>query len=188
MSPTVRSRQAIQCLQQCPIHAGYAAEPPMQPFASIHVHHSTSLPFRFFGRAAELQLLTKALETPDVSLVAFIGPGGQGKTAIVQHWLEPPAGVASLVDGVFLWSFYRGKDGDLCLRQLLADVTGNAAASNVSASYCVDRLLEALRGRRWVVVLDGLEVVQYEVGPWFGRVTHPELGRLLEELASAPLP
>ena len=60
----------------------------MQPFGSIHVHHCTSLPFRFFGRDAELALLNTALQTPDVSLVAFLGPGGQGKTAIVQHWLE----------------------------------------------------------------------------------------------------
>src|SRR5262249_10682488 len=40
----------------------------------------------------------------------------------------------------------------------------------------------------WVVVLDGLEVVQHETGPWLGRLTHPELGRLLEELASGPSP
>jgi hypothetical protein len=36
-------------------------------------------------------------------------------------------------------------------------------------------------------VLDGVEVAQYESGPWQGRFLHPELGRLLEELASAPM-
>src|SRR5262249_27413249 len=41
---------------------------------------------------------------------------------------------------------------------------------------------------RWAVVLDGTEVVQHEGGAWFGRFVHPELGRLLEELASGPLP
>jgi hypothetical protein len=45
-----------------------------------------------------------------------------------------------------------------------------------------------LRGRRWVVLLDGAEVVQYETGAWAGRFLHPELGRLLEELASEPQP
>ncbi|MCI0457626.1 MAG: hypothetical protein L0Z62_11700 [Gemmataceae bacterium] len=38
------------------------------------------------------------------------------------------------------------------------------------------------------MVLDGSEVVQHESGPWFGRFVHPELGRLVEELASEPLP
>src|SRR5262249_20584681 len=49
-------------------------------------------------------------------------------------------------------------------------------------------LLPVLRRERWALVLDGAEVVQYETGPWFGRFVHPELGRLLEELAGAPLP
>src|SRR5262249_50667656 len=41
---------------------------------------------------------------------------------------------------------------------------------------------------RWAVVLDGAEVAQHEEGPWHGRFVHPELGRLLEELASEATP
>jgi hypothetical protein len=59
---------------------------------------------------------------------------------------------------------------------------------DVSATYCVDHLLPVLRRERWALVLDGTEVAQHDHGPWFGRFMHPELGRLLEELASAPLP
>ena len=59
---------------------------------------------------------------------------------------------------------------------------------DASASYCVDRLLPILRRERWALVLDGAEVAQHETGAWFGRFLHPELGRLLEELASEPLP
>src|SRR5262249_10269144 len=142
--------------------------------------------FRFFGRAAELHALDEALAATDVSLVALLGLGGQGKTAIVQEWLERLGGEPARAEGVFLWSFYRGKDAGLWLRQLLADVAGTVPTADVSASYCVDRLLELLRCRRWAVVLDGLEVVQYDTGAWFGRVIHPELGRLLGELSSAP--
>ncbi len=155
---------------------------------SLHVHHCTSVPYKFFGRTAELHLLHEALASAAVSLVALIGPGGQGKTAIVQHWLSELSSRPSTADGVVLWSFYRGKDGDLCLRQLLADVTGAAVLPEASASYCVDKLLSLLRHDRWVVVLDGLEVVQYESGPWLGRLIHPELGRLLEEIAIEPSP
>lgn len=168
------------------------------------IHHCTSHPLRFFGRAAELALLDSALAGNEPSVVAMIGPGGQGKTAIVQHWLsrlllpsEPEASAkeegkslanASGSDGVFLWSFYRGKDSDLCLREMLAYADGLDKAPDVSASYCVDKLLPILTRERWALVLDGAEVVQHEQGAWHGRFVHPELGRLLEELASVPLP
>jgi hypothetical protein len=152
------------------------------------VHHSTPNPLRFFGRVAELTLLDEALKGGDASTVALVGPGGQGKTAIVQHWLGQAADKIQELDGVFFWSFYRGKDSDLCLRQLLAYAERQSEPPEVAASYCVDRLVPILRRERWALVLDGTEVVQHEAGAWFGRFLHPELGRLLEELASAPLP
>ncbi len=152
------------------------------------IRHCTSQPLRFFGRQQELALLDEALHGQGPSVVALVGPGGQGKTAIVQHWLHGLAGQLDRVDGLFLWSFYRGKDSDLCLRELLAYAEGLERPPEVSASFCVDRLLPILRRERWALVLDGAEVVQHEQGEWFGRFVHPELGRLLDELASAPLP
>jgi hypothetical protein len=152
------------------------------------IHHATSLPLHFVGRRAELALLDAAAGLDGPSVVAMVGPGGQGKTAIAQRWLAGLRERAGAVDGLFLWSFYRGKDSDLCLRQLLAYAEGLQGPPEVSASYCVDRLLPRLRNERWAVVLDGTEVVQHEQGDWFGRFIHPELGRLLEELASASTP
>jgi len=152
------------------------------------IHHCTSQALHFFGRAAELALLDQAVAGGEPSVAAMVGPGGQGKTAIVQHWLGRCAGRPRPLDGIFLWSFYRNKDSDSCLRELLAYAEGMAQAPEVSASYCVDRVLQVLRREQWALVLDGTEVVQHETGLWFGRFIHPELGRLLEELASAPLP
>src|SRR5579884_817352 len=142
---------------------------------AIRILHSTSQPYRFFGRDAELALLDQALDDRQTSLVALIGPGGQGKTAIVQHWLESFVTGRRQADGVFLWSFYRGKDVDRCLRELYAFAVGLEVAPDVSASYCVDHTLPALQQRRLVIVLDGTEVVQYDSGAWFGRFLHPEL-------------
>lgn len=152
------------------------------------LQHCTSMPYRFFGREAELRVLAEALEGAAPTLVAFVGPGGQGKTAIVQHWLETLAQGGTTPAGLFLWSFYRGKDADHFLRELYAYAEGLDHPPDVSASYCVDHLVPLLRRERWALVLDGTEVVQYDEGPWFGRFLHPELGRLLEELASAPAP
>jgi hypothetical protein len=154
----------------------------------VRIHHCTSEPFRFFGRDSELNLLDRALVGGDPSVVALVGPGGQGKTAIVQHWLERIVNADNRPDGVFLWSFYRGKDADLCLRELYAYAEGLDQVPDVAASFCVDRLLSNLRHERWAVIFDGTEVVQYDAGSWRGRFVHPELGRLVEELASATMP
>ncbi len=148
------------------------------------IHHCTPYPTRFFGRAAELAQLDCALGGGEPSVIAMIGPGGQGKTAIAQHWL----GRLGPCDGIFLWSFYRGKDSDLCLREMLAYAEGLDKPPDVSASWCVDKLVQILQKERWALVLDGAEVVQHEQGAWFGRFVHPELGRLLEELASVAIP
>ncbi|MBL8800115.1 MAG: ATP-binding protein [Planctomycetia bacterium] len=158
------------------------------PPRSVRIHHCTSEPYRFFGRAAELALLDRALAGEPPSVVALVGPGGQGKTAIMQHWLERLLARPDRPDGLFLWSFYRGKDADLCLREMLAYAEGLDQPPEVAASFAVDRLLAVLRRERWAVVLDGTEVAQYDSGPWQGRFVHPELGRLLEELAAEPLP
>jgi tetratricopeptide (TPR) repeat protein len=152
------------------------------------IYHCTSEPYRFFGRSAEMALLDRALHGGAESVVALIGPGGQGKTAIVQHWLESIGMRPNRPDGLFLWSFYRGKDADLCLRSLYAYAEGLRQPPDLSASYCVDHVLPLLRRERWAIVLDGTEVAQYDSGSWLGRFLHPELGRLLEELASEPLP
>src|SRR5436189_6361074 len=88
------------------------------------IHHCTSQPLRFFGRAEELTLLDRALRGAEPSVAAMIGPGGQGKTAIAQHWLSTLSARCNDIDGIFLWSFYRGKDSDLCLRALLAYAEG----------------------------------------------------------------
>jgi hypothetical protein len=149
--------------------------------------HCTPEPYRFFGRRRELAVLDEALSGGAAAVVALVGPGGQGKTAIAREWLGRVATGAMPVDGVYLWSFYRGKDVDLCLRDWYAYATGTAAG-DLSASWCVDRLVAMLRRQRWAVVLDGTEVAQHEEGPWRGRFIHPELGRLLEDLASEPMP
>jgi hypothetical protein len=141
---------------------------------------------RFFGRTEELALLDRALKGAGPSVAAMIGPGGQGKTAIVQHWLSQLD--PGKCDGIFLWSFYRGKDSDLCLREMLAYAERLDTLPEVSASYAVDRLLPILQRECWALVLDGTEIVQHEQGAWLGRFVHPELGRLLEELASMALP
>src|SRR5262249_4689956 len=80
-------------------------------------------PYRCCGRGAELALLEDAAAGGPVSVVALVGPGGQGKTAIVEHWLSRLE-TRNSFDGIFLWSFYRGQDANICLRSLFAYAEG----------------------------------------------------------------
>ena len=137
---------------------------PITPMRHPSIHHVTSIPYQFFGRRRELNALDLALTGESPSVIAMVGPGGQGKTAIVQHWLESLASRHEKFDGLFLWSFYRGKDSDLCLRTLFAYAEGRDDLPEVSASFCVDRLLPLLRSERWAIVLDGAEVVHIPEG------------------------
>ena len=146
--------------------------------------HSASEPLALFGRDDELALLDASLSPTGPSVVALVGPGGQGKTAIVQTWRER---LPVPCDGVFFWSFYRVPDSERCLRTWLAYASSGRHPTEHSASFAAEQLLATLRRERWAVVLDGAEVVQHE-GTWHGRFLHPDLGWLLAELANEPTP
>jgi tetratricopeptide (TPR) repeat protein len=146
--------------------------------------HTASEPLALFGREAERALLDAALRPDGPSVVALIGPGGQGKTAIVQTWRDA---LPEACTGVLFWSFYQVPESERCLRTWLAYAQGTPDAPEVSSSFAAQQLLALLRRERWAVVLDGVEVVQQE-GKWHGRLVHPDLAWLLAELANEPMP
>ncbi len=59
------------------------------------------------GREAELARLDAAWESDGINVISIVARGGEGKTALVRHWLDQIA-----TDGfrgarrVFDWSFY----------------------------------------------------------------------------------
>lgn len=65
----------------------------------------------FVGRAVELDALRAQIADPAVHLVAVIGPGGAGKTALVR---ELTRGTASS----WAWSFYEDPDAEACVAGL----------------------------------------------------------------------
>ena len=143
-----------------------------------HIQHCTSEAVHFFGRQEEFDPSRSGPARAGArAVLALVGPGGQGKTAIVQHWLDR---LPCQVDGLFFWSFYRGKEPRSVPARVVRLWHRAQSSANVSASYCVDAVLPILRQERWTVIFDGLEVVQHEKGNWFGRIQHPELGAVLK--------
>lgn len=65
----------------------------------------------FVGRVAELDALRAHLADPAVRLVAVVGPGGAGKTALVRE-------LARGAPSSWAWSFYEEPDAEACVAAL----------------------------------------------------------------------
>jgi hypothetical protein len=119
-----------------------------------------------FGRDDELRLLDEAWTSPSTNIVVFHALGGAGKSALVSKWLARMA--AKNYDGarrVFGWSFFsqgasenRSDSSEAFIDSALAFL-----GVTVEGDYFrkANRLAEALRTERTVLVLDGLESLQY---------------------------
>jgi hypothetical protein len=118
----------------------------------------------FVGRRRALRDLDDGLDSPFCSQITVIGHGGSGKSHLVQHWLRRLRQDGPRV--MLAWSFYgRSEEGSsperyfawasakLGLRAVHADATQRAAA-----------IIDELKGSSFVMVLDGLEMLQDRSG------------------------
>ncbi len=150
----------------------------------------------FFGREEELAVLDAAwADSQHSHVVEWVAPGGVGKSSLVKRWLENLQR-----DGwrgarrVYAWSFYsQGASHD---RQASDDDFLSAALAWFGvkldpATHPWDkgqRLAEAVAASRTLLVLDGVEPLQYPPGPLAGELRAPGLKALLECLASVGQP
>jgi hypothetical protein len=139
----------------------------------------------------ELQWLDAAWADPAVNIISLVAAGGAGKSALVNEWL-----VRLRVDDyrgaemVLGWSFYsqgtkeRGisADGflDWAFNQLGLKVEATRAGAKAEA------IAEAVMRRRVLLVLDGIEPLQYGPSPQPGQLKDQGLRALLRHIAAAP--
>jgi tetratricopeptide (TPR) repeat protein len=112
-------------------------------------------------------------------LLALVGIGGSGKTALACRFLQelPHSGldhpaVAKRPDlpapeALFVWSFYDQPNVDQFLTTLYHYLSGNPAQPGQTSetAFRLRQLLQSTPGRRALVVLDGLETVQEDRRP-----------------------
>ncbi len=142
------------------------------------------------GREKELEFLDRAWDE-GASVVTVVSMGGVGKSALVNRWLghmsrDNYRGAAR----VWGWSFYsQGSSAD---RQVSADVFVDTALREfgdpdptIGSPWDRGvRLAKLVRRQKTLLVLDGLEPMQYPLGPQCGRLKEQFLQALLRELAS----
>jgi tetratricopeptide (TPR) repeat protein len=148
----------------------------------------------FVGRKAELDLLHDAWHQGTTNMVQFVAPGGTGKTMLVTYWLQHQ--LLERVDMaqpamIYAWSFYsQGTDEQ---RQSSSDLFFDRAADffGIKALPTDPRergrtLAERIRAQRTLLILDGIEPLQYAPttkGGLAGKLKDPALAALLRELA-----
>ncbi|MBU0655744.1 MAG: TIR domain-containing protein [Gammaproteobacteria bacterium] len=155
---------------------------------SIHSDRLPTVKGGFFGRTAELQLLNNAWANTTTRIVQFIAPGGTGKTKLLRHWLDHTADIPVLI----AWSFYsQGASED---KQTSAtpffshafEKLGSTRERFASEEDKGDHLAELLHGKRYVLVLDGLEPLQHGGAAMRGELKDKAIRQLLRQLARHP--
>ncbi len=148
-----------------------------------------------FGRDKELKLLDEAWADHKTNIVTFVAQGGEGKTALVGEWLNQMAkdafrGAAK----VYGFSFYsqgseqdRQVSGDPFLVDALISFGDSETANSPhSAFQKAQRLAVLIRQQPTLLILDGVEPLQYPPGaPHHGKMRDEGVRTLIKELARA---
>src|SRR5215216_721505 len=162
------------------------------------------LPVADFQSRPELnQLRSFWVDDSRSGVMALIGIGGSGKTALVCRLLQeiPNSGVVHRKvlkntdlpspQGVFVWSFYDRPDVELFMQALYGYFAGKESGAGPARdlTYRLIRQLENSRLSRVLIVLDGLEVVQesQDSSGGFGILRDSSLRHLVRHFAQGGL-
>lgn len=110
----------------------------------------------FCGRTAELAQLRRWVTEDRCRLVTVIGIGGVGKTALVEQLTTE---LADKFDAVIWRSLVNAPSIESVLREFVHFLAGSSAAGFDTIDDGMRRLIEALRARRCLLILDNLESV-----------------------------
>ncbi len=157
-------------------------------------------PAQLIGREAETRLLSDAWdkavrgEKPRPHVLTFVAIGGEGKTSLVTDWAVKLANQEwPGCEAVFAWSFYSqgtreqtAVSSDLFLRAALTFFGDPATADSAQGAFDKgQRLAQLVGARRALLILDGVEPLQYApTSPTPGELKDQGLAALLKGLAS----
>ena len=157
----------------------------------ITLEHLPETGTEIFGRQDQLQLLDKAWEGETPNLLSFVAWGGVGKSALVNKWLDTMR--ADNFRGalrVFGWSFYsQGTEGHTASSETFINEAltwfgdKETADSNKSAWVKAKTLARLIREEKTLLILDGMEPLQWGTGVMEGEIQDAGLNVLLKELA-----
>ncbi len=158
--------------------------------ASRITKHSPKI---LFGRDHWLDALDAAWAKPTLNVYTLVAWGGVGKTSLVAHWVSQRMAAKGWpgVERYFDWSFYsqgtgesRQTSSDLFIQEALK-FFDDPDPTNRSPWERGERLAGLVRRHRTLLVLDGIEPLQYPLNdPQAGRLKDQALEALLQSLAA----
>lgn len=157
-------------------------------------------PAELIGRQDELKLLDSAWdkaargETERPHVFTFVALGGEGKTSLVAKWAAQLAHKGwPNCDAAFAWSFFRQgtredtqASSDSFLAETLKFFGDEETANSAKSAFDKGKRLAQLVGeRRGLLILDGVEPLQYPPGPpMHGKLRDDGVSALLKALAN----
>lgn len=167
------------------------ASAPARKIASTQLQKHA--PRVLFGRETELAALDAAWARDALNIYTLVAWGGAGKTSLVFHWVQTRFAAQGWpgVERYFDWSFYSQGTGES--RQTSADLFiakaleffGDPDPTKGGPYERGERLAGLVRQHRTLLVLDGIEPLQYPPNdPQAGRLKDQALESLLRELAA----
>ena len=146
-----------------------------------------------FGRDHWLDALDAAWANPKLNVYTLVAWGGVGKTSLVAHWVSQRMAAKGWpgVERYFDWSFYsqgtgesRQTSSDLFIQEALK-FFDDPDPTKGSPWERGERLAGLVRRHRTLLVLDGIEPLQYPLNdPQAGRLKDQALEALLQGLAA----
>ncbi|WYD79586.1 MAG: hypothetical protein V8K32_09735 [Candidatus Electrothrix gigas] len=123
---------------------------------------------RLFGREEELNLLDRAWQDEETRVLVLTAFGGMGKTALMQAWLDQQGYAGA--DAVYTWSFYSqgtAEDRQASSAEFFDNALrwfGHDGSPLPSEHDRGLKLAELVCRQRTLLILDGLEPLQYPFG------------------------
>ncbi len=144
-----------------------------------------------FGREKDLHCLDAAWDEPNTHIVVLTAFGGVGKSTLLTHWLQAMSRTNyGGAQRAYARSFYHHSTDDRILTAdvFIADALSWFGDADPKAGYPSEkgeRLAQLLKEQRALLVLDGLEVVQFPPGSQEGKLRDDGLRVLLREIAAS---